>query len=383
MKILFITTCYPSKELPQYCVFLEQQAQALTKNGVKTDVLLICEGKEIFEKTTYNGIEITKLGVSKATKKDIILPSKLPLADIKKIETAIGDKYDAVSIHFGGLKILRSVRKICKKKKIRLVAHFHGLNVWYEFYEKRKWLYDYFRLQKRVLYRKIDAMVGVSEKVTARFMGKIKNVPAHTVYNGVNLDMFKFKEREFTKDERNRVLTVANLIELKGHNYLIEAVAKAREQSIDIELTIAGRGPLEAELKALAESLGVSEKVRFTGYIGYEKIAELMQDNDIFVMPSYYEALGCVYLEAMSSGMITVGVRGQGIDEVIEDGENGFLVNPKSVDDIVWVFEKINGEDTEKLKNISKSASKTSQEYSWDKSAKTLIDVYKNLEEQK
>ena len=80
--------------------------------------------------------------------------------------------------------------------------------------------------------------------------------------------------------------------------------------------------------------------------------------------------------------MITVGVRGQGIDEIIEDGGNGYLVNPMSVDDIVWVFEKINAESSETLKAISKSASETAHEYSWDNSAKALLDVYKNLEEQ-
>lgn len=382
MKILFITTCYPSKELPQYCVFLEQQAQALTKGGVKTDVLLLCEGEGVFEKITYNGIEITKICVLKNSKKDVLLPTKLSKMDAQKIEKAIGEKYDAVSVHFGGLKILRSIIKICKKKKLKLVAHFHGLNVWYEFYEKRKWLYNYFRLQKKFLYPKVDAVVGVSEKVTARFSEKIKNVPAYTVYNGVNLDLFKFKEREFDS-EKLKVLTVANLIELKGHDYLIKAVAKAKEQGLNIELTIAGRGPLEEKLKMLANDLGISDCVNFTGYIEYEKIADLMQENDIFVMPSYYEALGCVYLEAMSSGMITVGVNGQGIDEIIEDGVNGFLVNPKNIDDIVWVFEKIHGEDTEKLKNISISASKTAQKFSWKESADSLSRVYKNLEEEK
>ena len=382
MKILFVTTCYPSEDVPQYCVFLQQQAQALVRAGIKTDVLLLCEGERAdCEKTTFNGIDIIKVGISKGTKKDILLPTKLNKTDVQRIEQAIGDEYDVVSVHFGGLKILRSLIRVCSKNQLKLVVHFHGLNVWHEFYEKRKWLHNYFRLQKKCLYSKVGAAVGVSDKVSKRFSDKIKNVPAYTVYNGVNVDLFEFKDRSFSKTEKIKVLIVANLIELKGHDYLIKAVAKAKEKGMDIGLTIAGRGPLEAKLKELAKDLGISECVQFAGYIEYEKIAELMQENDIFVMPSYYEALGCVYLEAMSSGMITVGVTGQGIDEIIEDGKNGFLVNSKSVDDIVEVFEKINEKDAHELKEISKSANETAQKYNWDESAKALSRVYKNLEE--
>ena len=384
MKILFITTCYPSKKLPQYCVFLEQQAQALEKCGCKTDVLVLCEGKEtVFEKETYGGINITRVGISGNTKKDILLPTELKDADFQKIKRVIDGGYDVISFHFGGLKILRSVLKICRQNNIKLVNHFHGLNVWYEFYEKRKWLYNYYRMQKRRLYSKIDAMVGVSDKVTNRFLKNIKNVSAHTVYNGVNQDLFKFKDRDFSKNKNLKILIAANLIELKGHDYLIKAIAKVKAAGICAELTVAGKGPLEGSLKDLAKRLGISNHVKFTGYIEYEKIAELMQENDIFIMPSYYEALGCVYLEAMSCGMITVGVFTQGIDEIIKDGENGFLVEPKSVDSIADVLEKISAKSSDELKSISKAANKTAQKYSWDESAKALSCVYKNLEEKK
>lgn len=382
MKVLFVTTCYPSRDLPQYCVFLEQQAQALERSGCKTDVLVLCEGKEdVFEKEVYNGVNITRMGILANTKKDILLPTKLSKSDEEKIGKIIGNDYNVVSLHFGGLKITRSVLKICKQKNIKLVLHFHGLNVWYEFFEKRKWLYNYFRLQKKQLYSNIDAMVGVSNKVTNRFSEKIKNIPAYTVYNGVNLDLFKFKDRDFSKSKKLKVLVVANLIELKGHDYLIKAVSKAKQKGIDAELTVAGRGPLEAELKELAKRLNISESVKFTGYIEYEKIADLMQENDVFIMPSYYEALGCVYLEAMSSGMITVGVWGQGIDEVIKDGENGFLVEAKSIDAIVNTLEKIYEKSSDQLKTMSAKANETALEYNWDKSAQMLSSVYQKLEE--
>ena len=64
MKVLFVTTCYPSKELSQYCVFLEQQAQALKKIGCTADVLVLYEGDDnYFVQEVYNGVDVIRLGI--------------------------------------------------------------------------------------------------------------------------------------------------------------------------------------------------------------------------------------------------------------------------------------------------------------------------------
>jgi glycosyltransferase involved in cell wall biosynthesis len=60
-----------------------------------------------------------------------------------------------------------------------------------------------------------------------------------------------------------------------------------------------------------------------------------MRDATLFVLPSRYEGLGCVYLEAMASGVPAVGCRGQGIEEVIRHRENGWLIEPGNLDDLV------------------------------------------------
>ena len=102
-----------------------------------------------------------------------------------------------------------------------------------------------------------------------------------------------------------------------------------------------------------------------------------MSENDIFIMPSYYEALGCVYLEAMASGMITVGVKGQGIDEIIKDGKNGFLLAPESIESITMTVRKIYGMTADEISGVSDLARITAGNYSWDDSAKALSEVYK------
>lgn len=383
MKVLFVTTCYPNEDFPQYCIFLEQQAQALNDLGVETDVLVLEEGKEKTLKSgVLNGIKVFKVGIDAGTKKDIFFPTKLSRYDEENIAKNIKSDYDIISFHFGGLRILRSIINICKLKGIKLVNHFHGLNVWYEFQENKKWLYDYYRIQKRMVFSKLDAVVGVSNKVTERFTKVIKQVPAYTVYNGVNYEMFENLHRKFLKGDKYKLLIVANLIELKGHIPLIKAIHKATLKGIKAELTIVGRGPLESKLKKIVDELGLRNDINFAGYVNYEKVVDIMKENDIFIMPSYYEALGCVYLEAMANGMITVGVYGQGIDEIIETNHNGFLLIPNDVDSIVTVLEKICNLDESELKNISDSAVETSRKYSWQNSAKMLKDVYLGLVEE-
>lgn len=143
----------------------------------------------------------------------------------------------------------------------------------------------------------------------------------------------------------------------------------------DIHLTIAGRGEKEAELKTLVEKLELSKYVQFVGYVTYDKIVSLLQNSDVFVLPSYYEALGCVYLEAMACGVPVIGCWGNGIDEIIRNGQDGYLVEGKNVESIVENVEKMLEKNHYKemgrlaRENVEKS-------YRWLDSAQSLREIY-------
>jgi glycosyltransferase involved in cell wall biosynthesis len=81
-------------------------------------------------------------------------------------------------------------------------------------------------------------------------------------------------------------------------------------------------------LESLTKELNLDGKVRFLGRQNRSQVAEAMRRCTVFALPSRYEGLGCVYLEAMSAGRAVIGCRGQGIEEVIQDGVNGWLVDP-------------------------------------------------------
>ena len=124
------------------------------------------------------------------------------------------------------------------------------------------------------------------------------------------------------------ILSVGNLIPIKGHEVLIRAVAALVAEFPELTLDIIGRGPEQSRLQTLAQQLGIGHSVRFLGQQSRQQVAAAMRQCTVFALPSRYEGLGCVYLEAMSAGKPVIGCRGQGIAEIIHHGSNGFLVGP-------------------------------------------------------
>jgi glycosyltransferase involved in cell wall biosynthesis len=124
------------------------------------------------------------------------------------------------------------------------------------------------------------------------------------------------------------ILSVGNLIPIKGHVSLIRAVASLKPDFPSLVLEIIGSGPEQLRLEELVRKLEFADRVRFMGCRSRREIAAAMCRCTIFALPSRYEGLGCVYLEAMSIGKPVIGCRGQGIAEIIQHGSNGFLVGP-------------------------------------------------------
>lgn len=376
MKILFLTDCYPSEQLPQYCVFLEQQAQALIALGHSVDVLYFTQEEKTF---IYHGVPVMQRPLTTTGSKwDAVYPKQLNRTDTRTIAGVLLKGYDAVSFHFGNLRLLKTVRKQCKRLGIPLVMHFHGLGIWRYYDQPHPMMNAVGNLSKTAIYRKLDATVNVSDKVRQVFTRKIKTVPSYVVYNGVNCELFSPQShRKLFEDGSIRILCVANLIAIKGQKYLIEAAKLLTDKGYRVQLTFAGRGPDEQSLRELAETRSVA--ANFLGYLPYEQVAKLMAEHDLFIMPSYFEALGCVYLEAMASGMLTVGVKGQGIDEVIKDGENGFNAEVKSAESIAEIAETLFSMPEADRAALVERAVQTANAFSWEASAKSLEAVYQEV----
>jgi L-malate glycosyltransferase len=123
-----------------------------------------------------------------------------------------------------------------------------------------------------------------------------------------------------------RFLCIGRLIPIKGHVVLLRALALALAEEPEITLEIAGRGPLEPALRALAKELDVEHAVRFLGYVA--PIQRAIDESAVVVVPSLGEGFGMVALEAMERARPVLAADIGGLGELVVNGETGLLVPP-------------------------------------------------------
>ncbi|HZW36453.1 MAG: glycosyltransferase [Deltaproteobacteria bacterium] len=121
-------------------------------------------------------------------------------------------------------------------------------------------------------------------------------------------------------------ISTARLAKEKRLDRLLNAFGALSRKHGNLWLLLAGEGPTRKELERLADSLGVRERVMFLGLA--DNVPELLQASDLFVLPSDREGLSVSLTEAMSTGLVCIASNVSGSNEVIRDGENGFLVDP-------------------------------------------------------
>jgi teichuronic acid biosynthesis glycosyltransferase TuaC len=212
--------------------------------------------------------------------------------------------------------------------KIPYVVSVHGLDAFSTEQVKGRAGSWCRRISLRV-YQSARRVICISEHVREQVLeGTGRTCRTSVVYNGVNPEMFSSTAENVPGNMS--LLSVGNLIPIKGHGLLICAVASLAAEFPALSLEIIGDGPERSSLQNLAGQLQIADRVRFLGRKSRSAVADAMRRCTVFALPSRYEGLGCVYLEAMSVGKPVVGCRGQGIAEVIQHGSNGFLVGPEN-----------------------------------------------------
>ena len=128
-----------------------------------------------------------------------------------------------------------------------------------------------------------------------------------------------------------KIVSLCRLLKWKN----IDKVFLALEQlDGDFIYDIYGEGPDQARLQNILSTLKIRDKVHFKGYLAYQEVPETLVRYDLFVLPSFREMFGRVYIEAMACGLPVIGAKNCGIDGYIENGVQGFLVNHQDVDEI-------------------------------------------------
>ncbi len=150
---------------------------------------------------------------------------------------------------------------------------------------------------------------------------------------GVPLAAFPYQRREVPRNGKWRILQACRLIPKKGVATSIRTFAILHKQFPNAELIIAGKGPLQPQLEALARQLHVRDKIHFCGFLSQPELAELYASAHLFLHPSEIgsdhnqEGVPNSVLEAMSTGLTVVATRHGGIPEAVEHGRTGLLVD--------------------------------------------------------
>lgn len=235
------------------------------------------------------------------------------------------------------------------------------------------------RISQRV-YRSSRRAICISEHVREAVLeGSGASCRTSVVYNGVNPELFV--PVPDSTPSAPLVLSVGTLIPIKGHATLIRAAAALAAEFPDLRWEIIGDGPERALLQGLCAQLRVTEKVRFLGRQSRKQVAAAMRHCTLFALPSRYEGLGCVYLEAMSTGKPAIGCRGQGIAEIIQHGSNGFLVGPDNHRELALAIAMLLKDETRR-RNISVAARDTILDrLTLAHQAESLLRIYREAAE--
>mgnify|MGYP000263185019 FL=1 len=204
----------------------------------------------------------------------------------------------------------------------------------------------------------------------------------NVIPNGINLNNFTGIERDYdfrrqyAMDNEKIILYVGRLVYEKGIQHLIAAMPKILSNYHDAKLVIAGKGGMIDDLKAETSSLGLDNKVYFTGYMDSKKVQKMYKCADVAVFPSTYEPFGIVALEAMLAGVPTVVSDVGGLDEIVTHGVDGmksYAGNSNSIADSVTALLY----DHQLATNISKKArQKVKEQFNWEKIAQDTHFTY-------
>jgi glycosyltransferase involved in cell wall biosynthesis len=141
----------------------------------------------------------------------------------------------------------------------------------------------------------------------------------------------------------------------KGHDELIEVLPALKKHHPEVQLVFAGPGEDRGRLHRKARDYGVGEAVFLPGRVSHEELRRLYRRCYAFVMPSRQEGFGLVYLEAMNYGKACVGCYDDGAEDIIQDGETGYLIrNPDDRDEMLDVLKRL-VEDPERARRMGKN----------------------------
>lgn len=253
-------------------------------------------------------------------------------------------------VHFGSE--VATVGLLVKSlNRCRLSIYIHGPD---EFYDASKYL-----LEEKT--RVADRIFCISNFARSQMM-KLSDYRHWKKYEvcrlGVDTDTFAPAKK--TDAKVKTVIAVGRLCPAKGQHILLLAMKQVLDNGQKFRLIIVGDGPDRESLQTLTHALQLDDHVEFTGAVNHDEVHHYYQQADVFCLPSFAEGIPIVLMEAMAQQIPCVTTRITGIPELIDDGVDGLLVAPSSIDELSDALQKLLADDTLR-ETIGKAARKKVQ----------------------
>lgn len=299
--------------------------------------------------------------------KNTQLPSypdvKVVLPSLKKTVKAVRD-FGADLIHIQTPGLLGQYGMLAAKRYgIPLVGTYHTLvseqEMYISFYRLLKVdkLLDYFQANKKVkkrleklervekfatgrlkkaliwkltnrLYEMCETIITPTEMIRQELLDHGVRKPISVISNGMDFTLFRNGRVKQAPQGAPRLIHVGRISYEKNVEIVLRSLAVLKERFPGITLDVFGDGPALTSLKIEARHLGLMDDVKFHGFVSRETLPDIYPDYDLFLTASTMETQGLVVLEAMACGLPCVGVDAFALPELIQEGRNGYVVEP-------------------------------------------------------
>ena len=216
----------------------------------------------------------------------------------------------------------------------------------------------------RVIWRNAAAVVANSRGLRQLATAFDSRFEISIIPNGIDLDSYKTNGRDWTFP---RLLSAGRIVHQKGLDLAMRALGGLKE--LDWEWRIAGDGPQVPMLQTLANELGIRERVFFLGWQSREQLLKCYQQANVFLFPSRHEGMPNALLEAMANGLPVVASCIAGNEELVIDGDTGYLVPSENIESLQVALRKVLMDSGLREQMGTASRQRVEANYSWESTA--------------
>ncbi|MBB6671685.1 glycosyltransferase [Cohnella nanjingensis] len=342
MNVLFLSWAYPKKNTPYLGIWAHQQALALTARGVDVEVVsavpyvphiagvLSAKVRDyalIPDTVNLDGVKVHHPKLLRTKPNSFLDRFLFRMLGIQTrwLASSLAKKLD-----FGKYQVLHAhnlfpdgaiAYQLHRRYGIPYVLTLHDVDRFNSFSEE-----GYNRVLSRAVVAEAKKVFVVSSRVKRNLTPDVPEQRLELLFNTF------WTQGHATKSRRRRIVLIASMIERKGVHYLLQAFSRVVRTHADYELILIGGGRELPALMRMAEQLGIDGQVTFTGMLSHGEAMERLSEAAVFCLPSWDEAFGIVYAEAMSFGIPVIGCKGEGIEDIVTHGDNGLLVEPRNAE---------------------------------------------------